>query len=79
MWNEHRSGPGRNFSGDGANIFKHVCELGCEGIRGGVAMNNSAWPLIPSARLGAMTSSFFSRLDFAHRFSNGCHTFGGTN
>ena len=42
-------------------------------------MNNSAWPLIPSVRLRAMTSSFFSRLDFAYRFCNGGHTFGGTN
>ena len=47
--------------------------------REGVAMNNSAWPLIPSVRLRAMTSSFFSRLHFAHRFRNGCHTFSGTN
>ena len=42
-------------------------------------MNNSAWPLLPSVRLRALTSSFFSRLDFAHRFRNGCHAFGGTN
>ena len=40
-------------------------------------MNNSAWPLIPSVRLRAVTSSFFSRLDFAHRFRNGRHS--GTN
>jgi hypothetical protein len=42
-------------------------------------MNDSAWPLVPGVRLRAMASAVFSRLDFAHRFRNGCHTFGGTN
>jgi hypothetical protein len=44
-----------------------------------MAMNNSAWPLIPSVRLRAMASAVLSRLDFAHRVRNRCHTFNGTN